>query len=76
MEPQNGIALVEVEFMRSAVLNIGIQLDGFALMLHRPLFDKGKKKFPHSPRPKIRVDDDVIDLKLFAGVKADSYPAK
>ena len=76
MKPQNRIALVEVEFMRPAVLNIGIQFDGFALVLDRPLLDKAKKTFPHSLGPQIRVDDHIVDLKLFAGIEPDGYPAE
>ena len=59
MEPQNGIAFVEVEFVRPAILNIGIQLDRLASMLDRPLLDKAKEDLPNPLRPAIRVDNDI-----------------
>jgi hypothetical protein len=66
MEPQDGIALVKIELMGPAVLNIGVQLDRFALVSGSPLLDTVKKIFAYSPGPQIGVHDNIVDFELFA----------
>ena len=75
MEAQDHIAFLEIEFMRFAVLDVRVELDGIAFVLNCPVLDAGKEIFPYALGAEVRVDDDVVDFQLFPRIKADRYPA-
>ena len=74
MKTQDGIALIEVELMRFAVLDKSIQLNRFASILDGPVMDATKKIFSDALRAQFGINDDIVDLQLFAGIKAHRDP--
>ena len=75
VEAQDHIAFLEIEFMRLAVLDIGVELDGIAFVLYCPVLDASEEIFPYAFGAEVRVDDDVVDFQLFPRIEADRYPA-
>ncbi len=56
-------------------MDVGVQFDGFAVVLQGPFPDVGEEIFAYALRAQVGVDDDVVDFQLFSRIEADGYPA-
>ena len=75
VKSQDLIAFVEIEFMRFAVLNEGIEFDRPAAVLLCPLLDAGEEGLPQPLRSLVGIDDDIVDLELFPRIDPNRDPA-